>query len=165
MDKMNCSPSQIIPNIKLFFVGHITMMEFVIMGQSVNLFMNYPKKSPDLRKSIPTTCYFGFAFKYDPFLTSGKASQQPVILVLPSNMTLKQFTQIQKSENTEQTKQLSSQNKSVNLLSESQHSFLESIKHQAQIPTMSSDHLLNPSQFLSMPPCHSHVHLTQSSTH
>ena len=84
--------------------------------------------------------------------TPGKVSQQPVILVLPSNMTLKQFTQIQKSENMEQTKQLSSQNKSVNLLSESQHSFLESIKCQAKIPTMSSDHLL------SMPPCHSHVH-------
>ena len=44
MDKMNCSPSQIIPYIKLFFVGHITMTEFVIMGLSVNLFMNYPKK-------------------------------------------------------------------------------------------------------------------------
>ena len=43
-DKMNSSPSQIIPYIKLFFVGHITMMEFVIKGQSVNLFMNYPKK-------------------------------------------------------------------------------------------------------------------------
>ena len=43
-DKMNCSPSQIIPYIKLFFVGHITMTEFVIMRQSVNLFMNYPKK-------------------------------------------------------------------------------------------------------------------------
>ena len=75
--------------------------------------------------------------------TPGKASQQPIILVLPLNTTLKQFTQIQKSQNTEQTKQLSSQNKSVNLLSESQHSFLESIKHQAQIPTMSSDHLLS----------------------
>ena len=135
-DKMNCSPSQIIPYIKLFFVGHITMTEFVIMGQSVNLFMNFPRKSPD----------------------PGKVSQQPVILVLPLNTTLKQFTQIQKSENMEQTKQLSSQNKSVNLLSESQPSFLESIKCQAQIPTMSSDHLLNPNQFLSMPPCHSHVH-------
>ena len=44
MDKMNCSPSQITPYIKLFFVGHIIMTEFVIMGQSVNLFMNYLKK-------------------------------------------------------------------------------------------------------------------------
>ena len=43
-DKMNCIPSQIIPKIKLFFVDHITMMEFVITGQSVNLFMIYPKK-------------------------------------------------------------------------------------------------------------------------
>ena len=59
MDKMNCSPSQIIPYIKLFFVGHITMKELVIMGQSVNLFMNYPKKESQ---------------------TPGKASQQPFIL-------------------------------------------------------------------------------------
>ena len=65
---------------------------------------------------------------------------------------------MQKSENMEKTKQLSSQNKSVNLSSESQHSFSESIKRQAQIPTMSSNHLLNPNQLLSMPPCHSHVH-------
>ena len=43
-DKINCSPSQFIPHIKLFFVGHTTMMEFVITGQSVNLFMNNPKK-------------------------------------------------------------------------------------------------------------------------
>ena len=129
-DKMNCSPSQIIPYIKLFFVGHITMMEFVITGQSVNLFINYWKKE----------------------LTQGKASQQHAILVFPSNTALKQFTQIQKSENMDQTKQLSSQNKSVNLLSESQHLFLESIKHQAQIPTMSSDHLL------STRPCHYHIH-------
>ena len=66
-DKMNCSPSQIIPFLKLFFVGHITMMEFVITGQSVNLFLNYPKKkkSPDPRESITITCHFGFAFKHD----------------------------------------------------------------------------------------------------
>ena len=51
MDKMNCSPSQIIPYLKLFFVGHITMTEFVITGQSVNLFMNYLKKeSPDQQR-------------------------------------------------------------------------------------------------------------------
>ena len=89
--------------------------------------------------------------------TPGNASQQPVILVLYLNMTLKQFTQIQKSENTEQTKQLSSQNKSLNLPSESHHSFLESIEHQAQIPRMSSNHILNPSQFLNTTLCHSHV--------
>ena len=47
--------------------------------------------------------------------TPAKASQQPVILVLPLNATLKQFTQIQKSENTEQTKQLSSQKQSLNI--------------------------------------------------
>ena len=92
--------------------------------------------------------------------TPGKASQQPVILILPLNMTLKQFTKIQKSENTEQTKQLSSQNKSVNLLGESQHSFLESIKCQAQIPTMSSNHHATMS---SMPPCHSHIHTLPTS--
>ena len=44
MDKMNCNPSQIIPYIKLFFGSHIIIMGFVIMGQSVNLFINYPKK-------------------------------------------------------------------------------------------------------------------------
>ena len=44
MDKMNCSPSQIIPYIKLFFLGHITMTEFVITGESVNFFMNYLKR-------------------------------------------------------------------------------------------------------------------------
>ena len=99
--------------------------------------MNYLKKSPN---------------------PQGKVSQQPAILVLPLNMTLKQFTQIQKSENMEQTKQLSSQNKSVILPSESQHSFLESIECQAQISTMSSNHLLNPNQFLSTTPCHSHIY-------
>ena len=45
------------PFLKLFFAGHITMMEFVTMEQSVNLFMNYRKKSP--RKSVTTTCHFG----------------------------------------------------------------------------------------------------------
>ena len=64
-DKMNCSPSQIIPYIKLFFVGHITMTESVIMGQSVNLFMNYPNKSPNPSKSVTSTPHFGFAFKYN----------------------------------------------------------------------------------------------------
>ena len=136
IDKMNCSPSQIIPYTKLFFVGYITMSEFVITGQSVNLFMNYPKKESQPQEN----------------------HHNPIILVLPLNTTLKQFTQIQKSENMEQTKQLSSQNKSVNLPSESQHSFLESIKCPAQILTMSSNHLLNPNQFLSTPPCHSHIH-------
>ena len=58
MDKMNCSPSHFIPYIKLFFVGHITMMEFVIIGQSVNLFMNYPKKESQTQEKCHNNLSF-----------------------------------------------------------------------------------------------------------
>ena len=60
MDKMNCSPSQIIPFIKLFFVGHITMTEFVIMGQRVNLSMNYPKKESQPQEKHQNNLSFWF---------------------------------------------------------------------------------------------------------
>ena len=100
-DKMNCSPSQTIPYIKLLCRSYHN-----------DGICNYGAK-----------CKFIHELSEKRVLTPGEASQQSVILVLPSNTTLKKFMQIQKSENTEQTKQLSSQNKSVNLPSESQHFF------------------------------------------
>ena len=72
-DKMNCSPSQIIPYIKLFFVDHITMMEFVIMRQSVNLFMNHLKKESHPQEKHHNN--LSFCIKY--WIKLSKISSKP----------------------------------------------------------------------------------------
>ena len=72
-DKMNCSPSQIIPYIKLFFVGHITMMEFVITEQSVNLFMNYPKKESETQEK----CHNNLSFWIKYWIKLSKIGSEP----------------------------------------------------------------------------------------
>ena len=136
-------------------IGTCTCLGFIFSQHQLQPILNHPLHKTILCRSYHNDgiCNYGVKCKFIHELSKkkrvpspAKASQQPVILVLPLNMTLKQFTQIQKSENMEQTKQLFSQKKvaiSDNLPNESQHPFLESIECQAQIPTMSSDHLLN----------------------
>ena len=73
MDKMNCSPSQIIPYIKLFFGSHITIMGFVIMGQSVNLFINYPKKESQPKEK----CHNNLSFWIKYWIKLSKIGSKP----------------------------------------------------------------------------------------
>ena len=89
------------------------MCRYVHRQEELQPFSNHPLYKTIFFRSYHNDgiCNYGAKCKFIHELskkkrvpTLAKASQQPVTLVLPSNMTLKQFTQIQKSENMEQSK-------------------------------------------------------------